>query len=93
MTIGILLGNFVDGLASTLDKGKFVGVSIPIALGLLVMMYPILCKVRYESLGGLARRKGLWVQIGVSVVLNWVVAPLVMVCFSVCDPPCVRGLV
>ena len=50
MVIGVLLGNFVSEVGPALQKGKFVGVSVPIAVGLLVMMYPVLCKVRYETL-------------------------------------------
>jgi ACR3 family arsenite transporter len=80
MAIGILLGNFVEETGPALQKGKFVGVSIPIALGLLVMMYPILCKVRYETLHRLFRTRALWVQIAFSIVMNWIVAPLLMVC-------------
>jgi ACR3 family arsenite transporter len=79
MAIGILLGNFVEETGPALQKGKFVGVSIPIALGLLVMMYPILCKVRYETLHRLFRTRALWVQITFSIVMNWIVAPLLMV--------------
>ncbi|PVH93760.1 arsenical-resistance protein ACR3 [Periconia macrospinosa] len=78
MAIGIILGNFVPSTGPALQKGKFVGVSVPIALGLLVMMYPILCKVRYETLHMLFRTKALWVQIGFSVFVNWIVAPLLM---------------
>lgn len=79
MIIGILLGNFVEETGPALQKGKFVGVSIPIALGLLVMMYPILCKVRYETLHHLFRTRALWVQIGFSIFMNWIIAPLLMV--------------
>lgn len=79
MIIGVLLGNFVEETGPALQKGKFVGVSIPIALGLLVMMYPILCKVRYETLHHLFRTRALWVQIGFSIFMNWIVAPLLMV--------------
>ena len=43
------------------------------------MMYPILCKVRYESLHLLMSHRALWIQIGISFVLNWIVAPLFMV--------------
>jgi ACR3 family arsenite transporter len=43
------------------------------------MMYPILCKVSYESLHLLLNRRDVWIQIGVSFVLNWIIAPLVMV--------------
>ena len=80
MIIGILLGNFVEETGPALQKGKFVGVSVPIALGLLVMMYPILCKVRYETLHRLFQTRALWIQIGFSIVMNWIVAPLLMVC-------------
>lgn len=87
MIIGIILGNFVEQTGPALQKGQFVGVSVPIALGLLVMMYPILCKVRYETLHKLFQTKALWVQIGFSIVMNWIVAPLLMVChpISLCD--------
>ena len=44
------------------------------------MMYPILCKVRFETLHRSFKTKALWIQIGFSIVLNWIVAPLVMVC-------------
>lgn len=43
------------------------------------MMYPILCKVSYESLHLALRQKSLWRQIGFSVLVNWLVAPFVMV--------------
>ncbi|PQE13591.1 putative arsenite efflux transporter protein [Rutstroemia sp. NJR-2017a BVV2] len=78
MAIGIILGNFVPNTGPALQKGKFVGVSVPIAIGLLVMMYPILCKVRYETLHHIFREHKIWVQIGFSIVVNWVVAPLLM---------------
>lgn len=84
MIIGVLLGNFVEETGRALQKGKFVGVSIPIAIGLLVMMYPILCKVRYETLHNLFRTRALWVQIGFSIFMNWIVAPLLMV--RACTP-------
>ncbi|KAE8444997.1 hypothetical protein EG329_014003 [Mollisiaceae sp. DMI_Dod_QoI] len=78
MAIGIILGNFVPGTGPALQKGKFVGVSVPIAVGLLVMMYPILCKVKYETLHLVLRKKDIWIQISFSVFVNWIVAPLVM---------------
>lgn len=49
MAVGILLGNFVPSTGPALQQSTFVGVSVPIAVGLLVMMYPILCKVRFET--------------------------------------------
>ncbi|OAA72349.1 arsenical-resistance protein [Cordyceps fumosorosea ARSEF 2679] len=78
MVVGILLGKFVPNIGQSLQRGKFVDVSIPIAVGLLVMMYPILCKVRYESLHLLLRQRTLWKQITFSVIVNWVVAPFFM---------------
>jgi ACR3 family arsenite transporter len=43
------------------------------------MMYPILCKVRFETLHLLLRHRELWIQVGISFVLNWIIAPLFMV--------------
>ncbi|KAI1133085.1 arsenical-resistance protein ACR3 [Nemania abortiva] len=80
--LGILLGNFAPDTAAALDRGRFVGVSVPIAVGLLVMMYPILCKVRFESLIEVFSHRGTWKQIGFSVVVNWVVAPFLMLALA-----------
>ncbi|KAI0904793.1 sodium bile acid symporter family-domain-containing protein [Ustulina deusta] len=80
--LGILLGNFAPDAAAALDRGRFVGVSVPIAVGLLVMMYPILCKVRFESLADVFAHRGVWKQIGFSVVTNWVVAPFLMLALA-----------
>ncbi|KAI0174603.1 sodium bile acid symporter family-domain-containing protein [Pestalotiopsis sp. NC0098] len=82
MLVGILLGNFVPGTGDALEKGKFVGVSVPIAVGLLVMMYPILCKVRYESLHEILATRDIWKQILFSVIMNWIVAPFLMLGLS-----------
>ncbi|KAK4542804.1 hypothetical protein LTR36_006180 [Oleoguttula mirabilis] len=82
MAIGIILGNLAPSVGPALQKGTFVGVSAPIAVGLLVMMYPILCKVRFETLHMLLREKELWRQIGISFVLNWIIAPLLMTALS-----------
>jgi ACR3 family arsenite transporter len=53
------------------------------AVGLLVMMYPILCKVRYESLLEIVKHPGLWKQITFSIIVNWIVAPFLMVCSTI----------
>lgn len=50
-----------------------------IAVGLLVMMYPILCKVKFETLHRVFKKKEIWVQIAFSVFMNWIVAPFLMV--------------
>lgn len=80
MAVGIILGNFVPSTGPALEKGKFVGVSVPIAVGLLVMMYPILCKVRYECLHEIFAQRDIWRQMFFSIVINWIVAPFLMVC-------------
>ncbi|KAL3462842.1 sodium bile acid symporter family-domain-containing protein [Aspergillus heterothallicus] len=92
MTIGIILGNFVPNTGEALEKGKFVGVSVPIAVGLLVMMYPILSKVRYETLHRSFREKSLWVQVGFSIVVNWIIAPFFMLALAWAFLPDERGL-
>lgn len=58
---------------------RMQGVDVDVAIGLLVMMYPILCKVRYETLHLLLKKRDIWIQIAVSFVLNWIIAPLFMV--------------
>ncbi|KAF5131327.1 Arsenical-resistance protein Acr3 [Metarhizium anisopliae] len=82
MAIGIILGNFVPNTGPALQRGKFVGVSVPIAVGLLVMMYPILCKVRYESLHELLSHKSMWKQICFSIFVNWILAPFLMLALA-----------
>jgi len=46
------------------------------------MMYPILCKVRYETLHQVFGKRDIWIQVGFSIVVNWIVAPLLMVWLS-----------
>ena len=52
------------------------------AAGLLVMMYPILCKVRYEALHQVFAHRQVWIQLAFSIMLNWIIAPLLMVSHS-----------
>lgn len=82
MALGIILGYFVPETADALkdSKGTFVGVSLPIAIGLLVMMYPILCKVQYETLHLILKARSLWIHFAFSIIMNWIIAPLFMVC-------------
>lgn len=51
MAAGLLLGRLVPGLGDTLSAVQVDGISLPIAIGLLIMMYPVLAKVRYDRLG------------------------------------------
>ncbi|MFF2116771.1 ACR3 family arsenite efflux transporter [Kitasatospora sp. NPDC058184] len=75
MALGIGLGRLVPGLGDALAKVTVTGVSLPIALGLLVMMYPVLAKVRYDRLDTVTRNRRLLIP---SLVLNWLVGPAVM---------------
>ncbi|MGW5402518.1 ACR3 family arsenite efflux transporter [Streptomyces sp. NPDC003952] len=75
MAAGLGLGRLVPGLGDSLAKVTVTGVSLPIALGLLVMMYPVLAKVRYDRLHTVTRDRRLLVP---SLVLNWIVGPALM---------------
>lgn len=75
MAAGLFLGRAVPGLAPALERMEVGGISLPIALGLLVMMYPPLAKVRYDKTREIATDKRL---MAASIVLNWVVGPAFM---------------
>ena len=75
MVVGLLAGRLVPGLDVALDTISVSGVSLPIALGLLIMMYPVLAKVRYDRLDTVTGDKRLLVS---SLILNWVVGPALM---------------
>lgn len=92
MVVGILLGNFVPNTGPALQKGKFVGISVPIAVGLLVMMYPILCKIKFETLHHVFRQRAIWVQIAFSIFVNWIIAPFLMLALSWAFLPDKSGL-
>ncbi|WP_204807722.1 ACR3 family arsenite efflux transporter [Mycobacterium riyadhense] len=75
MTAGLLLGRWVTGLNTALEKVQLDGISLPIALGLLIMMYPVLAKVRYDRLDTVTRDRKLLLS---SLLLNWVFGPALM---------------
>jgi arsenite transporter len=75
MAAGLGVGSLVPGLNGFLDKLNVGTVSLPIALGLLLMMYPVLAKVRYEDIG---RMRGDGRMFGVSLFLSWVIGPALM---------------
>ncbi|MGX7694461.1 MULTISPECIES: ACR3 family arsenite efflux transporter [Actinomycetes] len=75
MVAGLLLGRLVPGLSGLLSRMEVGGISVPIALGLLVMMYPVLAKVRYDRVAAVTGDRKLLVS---SLVLNWLVGPAVM---------------
>jgi ACR3 family arsenite transporter len=75
MLIGLGLGRLFPGLNDTLDRVRIGTVSLPIAIGLLLMMYPVLAKVRYDDLGHVTGDRRM---LTTSLVLNWLVGPLLM---------------
>jgi len=75
MALGIGLGNFFPELGPTLDSVKLDTVSLPIAIGLLWMMYPVLAKVKYGKMPEVVAN---WRMSGVSLFLNWIVGPALM---------------
>ena len=75
MVLGIALGELFPGLDDTLDRIKIDTVSLPIAVGLLLMMYPVLAKVRYSRLGDVTADRRM---LGLSLALNWLIGPALM---------------
>ncbi|MCM3553826.1 ACR3 family arsenite efflux transporter [Janibacter melonis] len=75
MVLGLTLGRTIPGLGPALDAVQLHGISLPIAIGLLVMMYPPLAKVRYDRLGTVTSDRRLMAG---SLVLNWVLGPALM---------------
>jgi len=75
MVAGLLLGRFIPALSNVLAHMEVGGISVPIGLGLLVMMYPVLAKVRYDKVAAVTGDKKLLVS---SLILNWVAGPAVM---------------
>jgi arsenite transporter len=75
MAAGLLLGRLIPGLDDALSAVEVGNVSLPIAVGLLLMMYPVLAKVRYSELDRVTGDRTL---LGASLVLNWLIGPALM---------------
>jgi len=75
MAVGVLLGFLIPSLSNALQGMSSGTISWPIAIGLIVMMYPPLCKIKYEEIGKVAKNKKV---LGFSLIQNWIIGPILM---------------